>query len=100
VEIALTCLGLRQSLGVFTTDTLQKMMGKWLVLVRQRLGLKRGREMRINPPWTAFVRVFFRGAKKISIGDWRFVNEMKKRVTNLRRLNSRFAGLPGFGFCL
>jgi len=35
--------------------------GKWLVTGRQELGTGRGREIRINPHLTAFVRVFFLG---------------------------------------
>ncbi len=37
---------------------------KWLELELEQLRVGRGREMHLNPHWAAFVRVFFRGAKK------------------------------------
>ena len=45
---------------------------KWLELELERLRLGRGREMHLNPHWSAFVRVFFRGAIKFLIYDLRF----------------------------
>src|SRR5581483_3594277 len=56
--------GFRQGWGVLWAGELWELEGKWLVPKLQGLGAGRGREMRINPPWPAFVRVFLWGVKK------------------------------------
>ena len=60
--------GFRQCLGGLWRGGQWELKGKWLILLlgRQGVGTGRGREIRINPHLTAFVRVFFLGGKKNS----------------------------------
>src|SRR5581483_325027 len=61
-------IGFWQFWGVLWRGGQWELKGKWLVLLLglQGLGTGRGREIRINPHLTAFVRVFFLGGKKNS----------------------------------
>src|SRR5581483_10440660 len=58
--------GFRQFWGVLWRGGQWELKGKRLVIVLQGLGTGRGREIRINPHWPAFVRVFFWGGKKFN----------------------------------
>jgi len=53
--------GFRQFWGVLWAGERWELEGKWLVLGLQGVGTGRGREMRINPHWPAFMRIFFWG---------------------------------------
>src|SRR5581483_5430204 len=57
--------GFRQFWGVLWRGGQWELKRKWLVSKLQGLGTGRGREIRINPHLTAFVRVFFWRGKKI-----------------------------------
>lgn len=45
-------------------DEERELKEKWLELALQRLGMWRWSEIRVNPPWSVFVRVFFRGVEE------------------------------------